>query len=545
MNIKNKISIRKNLLIVFSLFMFVCFNTATSNNLSIGVPTKAADSLIFTVSWDNSWRVSAGPSNWDAIWLFVKWQDCTGNRIWKHSQVVKAWVAGAVLKTEVPTDLTGVYLYRIADGQGNIAATNVSITIEPIAVGTYNYEVHGIEMVYIPRGSFQLGDAAQTDTRSDAFTNYTVVDSTAIPADGLGTNAKNGLIPTTFPRGQYSMYCMKYEISQEQYVNFLNCLTFDQQVTRCGGIASVNGGAGTFTVAYPVNSTYSGIVIDIPGTNNMIPAAYATNCTNDANYGNFNDCQTNAMERLSWADMAAYLDWACLRPMSEIEFEKICRGTLPRVANEYAWGDNNIAQVTLASVTNLSQYNQVSNLSSLGLCNYGRELGSPLAGPYRVGMLAKSTTVRNNAGTTYYGVADMSGNVTEICVGVGGGSTGAASLNTGGLIFDGRIGDGNLTATGDANVTNWPAIPATLNCGIAMRGGSYYSHSSAYTNATYYMSWMGNLRVSDRTYMYRAAGLSPFGVNTINNYSAGLDGRYQGTGGRGVRQILPYFTITY
>jgi hypothetical protein len=26
----------------------------------------------FNLSWDNSWRSSVGPSNWDAAWVFVK-----------------------------------------------------------------------------------------------------------------------------------------------------------------------------------------------------------------------------------------------------------------------------------------------------------------------------------------------------------------------------------------------------------------------------------------------------------------------------------------
>ena len=44
-----------------------------ANNLQIGAPTLASTtSLQFTIQWDNSWRLTTGPANWDAVWIFVK-----------------------------------------------------------------------------------------------------------------------------------------------------------------------------------------------------------------------------------------------------------------------------------------------------------------------------------------------------------------------------------------------------------------------------------------------------------------------------------------
>ena len=37
-----------------------------------------------------------------------------------------------------------------------------------------------------------------------------------------------------------------------------------------------------------------------------------------------------------------YADWAAMRPMTELEFEKACRGTASEVANEYVWGSTSI-----------------------------------------------------------------------------------------------------------------------------------------------------------------------------------------------------------
>jgi len=59
------------ILIIISLF------ASYANNLQIGAVTKIdATQLQFTIQWDNSGCVAAGPTNWDAVWLFVKYQDC-------------------------------------------------------------------------------------------------------------------------------------------------------------------------------------------------------------------------------------------------------------------------------------------------------------------------------------------------------------------------------------------------------------------------------------------------------------------------------------
>ena len=46
----------------------------------------------FDLSWDNSWRVSTGPSNWDAAWVFAKYR-VQGDTLWHH--VTLHWVDGS------------------------------------------------------------------------------------------------------------------------------------------------------------------------------------------------------------------------------------------------------------------------------------------------------------------------------------------------------------------------------------------------------------------------------------------------------------------
>ena len=55
-------------------------------------------------------------------------------------------------------------------------------------------------------------------------------------------------------------------------------------------------------------------------------------------FNDITDGQNLPCNFLSWMDLAAYLDWAALRPMTELEFEKICRGPNPPIAGEYVWG---------------------------------------------------------------------------------------------------------------------------------------------------------------------------------------------------------------
>jgi len=39
----------------------------------------------FDVSWENSWRLAAAPSNWDSVWLFVKYRKNSG--AWQHARL--------------------------------------------------------------------------------------------------------------------------------------------------------------------------------------------------------------------------------------------------------------------------------------------------------------------------------------------------------------------------------------------------------------------------------------------------------------------------
>jgi formylglycine-generating enzyme required for sulfatase activity len=256
---------------------------------------------------------------------------------------------------------------------------------------------------------------------------------------------------------------MKYEISQQGYVDFLNSLTTTQASTRFPNYSNYRH---AITVSSGVYST----------TNPFVACNY-----------------------INWADLAAYLDWSGLRPMTELEFEKSCRGTLPAVPSEYAWGTTGIASsyYTLSN-SGANNENIATNYStSLGnaATYYTIPYGDSINGPHRVGIFAGNglNTGRVTAGATYYGIMEMTGNLYERPVTVG---------KPAGRGFIGTNGNGLLDISGNADASNWPGITAV---GSGFRGGGWNNSEM-------------NLRVSGRS-------LAAFASND----------RYYGYGGRGVR----------
>jgi len=485
----NSLNIKKRLqhLVLIGLFAVTsnslfANNVVVSNVLLTGQNTTLQYTLVqFDISWDNSWRTSVGPSNWDAAWVFVKYRKKTHSN-WNHATL--NWVDGTGSgdgHTEPANcDINssndngaggsyGVFIHRDADMvQGSVNYNGVQLR--------WNYGVDGlvdgdsvevcvfaIEMVYVPQGSFYVGSGG---TESGAFYTYpTTTNAYQITSEGaitVGTTAGNlyynssgdqtGPIPAAFPKGYNAFYCMKYEITQAQYVAFLNKLNAIQATTR----------------AYTAGGYRNGIT----GT----PGNYIT---------------TNpyvACNSLNWADLAAYLDWAALRPMTELEYEKAARGTLTPAPNEYAWGSASITGAT--GISNPGLTNETASNAGAN-CAYGNAAG--VQGPMRVGNFGQGVNTRTGVGAGYYGIMELSGNLWERCVTVG---------NAAGRAFTGVNGNGVINSSGDADASNWPNTTAT---GAGFRGGNWFD------GAVY-------MRVSDR---YHAA--------------LTFEVRYYNYGGRGVR----------
>lgn len=444
------------------------------------------------ISWDNSWRTDDlngdGVTNWDAAWIFIKYKASDGN--YYHSTLNTtdgnhdAGSQGTDATIDAGSDGMGVFFYRSENGTGTFSSTNVQLRWEYGTDGLSDdldndaatVEVFAIEMVYVPQGSFYLGSGG---SESRHFYKYpTTTDEFQVTSEGAintgttndylwaesGDFIESGTIPAGFPKGYDAFYCMKYEMTQEQYVDFLNTLTYDQQEIRVA--VAPSSGAGTH--AFTEETRYrNGIEVMTSGTENTVPAVFGCDFNNNGTYNESGDGQNIACNFLSWADGAAYSDWSGLRPMTELEYEKACRGGATPVANEYAWGTTNIAGSAYTLSNNAGAGNEeiATNYSTTaGNFSYSSIDGS-INGPLRVGIFASNTnnSGRETSGASYYGVMELSGNLWERPVTIG---------NSTGRAFTGAHGNGELGSTGNADASNWPGINAV---GSGSRGGGWNS----------------------------------------------------------------------
>ena len=172
------------------------------------------------------------------------------------------------------------------------------------------------------------------------------------------------------------------------------------------------------------------------------------------------------MSYISWMDLCAYLDWAALRPMTELEYEKVCRGTTSAVSGEYAWGSTSITAAATISVSQelgsetISTASANANYNNTTFTGGDAWLGSAnQQGPLRGGIFATGSSGRTQSGAGYYGAMELTGNIEERVVTIGNSNNPSGYT----LAFMGTHGDGilvaanmGLTYEGNANVSTWP-----------------------------------------------------------------------------------------
>lgn len=63
------------------------------------------------IFWNNSWRVNAGPSNWDAAWVFIKYRVNSGP--WLHASINPAQTTiNSAFTIDISDDNLGAFIYR-------------------------------------------------------------------------------------------------------------------------------------------------------------------------------------------------------------------------------------------------------------------------------------------------------------------------------------------------------------------------------------------------------------------------------------------------
>jgi len=473
--------------------------------------------LTFDISWDASWREG---NEFDAAWVFVKSKDKNG--IWTPVTLQERPIsivnnsssdmAEATIKIS-PDGGIGMLISRTSDGAGdNHWRVGIPITInsekEPI-----EFRVFGIEMVHVSAGAYELGTLKSEGERREVLTPgaggapynpffkckknakdyyggvFKVTSENPInigkedgylywkDANITGTNTfsgtPKGILRKKFPKGVKGFFQMKYELSQKEYCDFLNTLTPKQQKAR--DITK------TMEFNRPISDYRNAIVYK--------NGKYVTTRP-------FRPCNF-----ISWLDGQTYADWAGLRHMTELEFEKSCRGPKPAIYREYVWGVNEIkekdnmqysttffdnkavAQKELGKETTngnvhagmFSYYNYIDVCTTEGRfydpnCAGCRSFtgGDEGRGPVRRGIFAMTAKGnRIKAGATFYGAMEMGGNLQEPVVTVG---------HPSGRKFEGTHGDGVLDKNGLADNLDWQ--PINKEYAFAGRGGCWKFHEN-------------------------------------------------------------------
>jgi formylglycine-generating enzyme required for sulfatase activity len=177
--------------------------------------------------------------------------------------------------------------------------------------GAVEVRVFAVEMVYIPQGDFNLFKNFGGTTIIAPGDNFGVINTRLTPVltysggacrvkgdAGLDSNADGNVDNPDYPTGYTAFYAFKYEMSEQQYADFLNCLTGNQ-------ISSLGVAGSSITL------------------NNGV---YFASAPNRACNG-FNNIRA-----------LAYADWAGLRPLSILEYAKASLGSFSASSNTYPLG---------------------------------------------------------------------------------------------------------------------------------------------------------------------------------------------------------------
>lgn len=326
-----------------------------------------------------------------------------------------------------------------------------------------------------------------------------------------------GTLPVTFPVGYKEFFAMKYEITQEQYVRFLSKLTYNQQNQILGNrLAQLQVGDYVFGEKN-MPSCRNGIIVAAKPEN--LPVVFANNLNGADAPSREADGQALACNYMNIADMLAYADWACLRPLTEMEYEKMSRQPYPYMPKkgEFAW---NTTQAQRPS--DLGIYaGGPSEKPATGNSNFGNE--ASIKGPVRVGAFADRSTNREKSGAGFSGIMDLSGNLAEMyynanLFGNALGMTVVTPAYASGTHTTAH-GDGYLSAAGAydgyrGNSMYWSVNPQY----IAVRGGSWAADSiqMSVSNRVYNSGYLKSVSQRDSTISFRLGHALPDSAELVS-----------------------------
>jgi hypothetical protein len=326
--------------------------TTTGNNA-----TNKTIQVQFDLSWDNSWRDAI---NWDAAWVFMKFKNASG--VWQHVQLNTTGFTngtGTANTVQVTADKVGAWVYRSALGSGTFNSTTMQLQwnygLSGLnSVAGLEVRVYAVEMVYIPQGDFTCPTAGPSGSTSgfkivgiasEYDNGYLIVNNRLSPSFsrpsslpqringniGIDTD-NNGVIDnTTFPTGYKPFFIFKYEVTEQQYADFLNTLSI-QQINTIGippsnSEITLNNGQYFSSQPYKIYSYF--------GNNDPILFSFA--------------------------------DWSGVRPMSEFEYYKANFGPLlPNQVGLYN-SEPQIFALVLPTVNYYATYYGVNDHAQYGI----------------------------------------------------------------------------------------------------------------------------------------------------------------------------------
>ena len=349
----------------------------------------------------------------------------------------------------------------------------------------------GFEMVYVPQDTHFIGDPKGPDGPDNCFYTYPnngayliksedpiLMDKVegALYCDQDNPRSREDVpftIPAAFPKGYKAFWIMKYELTSQQFVDFLNTLNRKQQQSMVE--ADIKGDEiKNYHVKTNSEEEHlrNAIVTAKKGNGTTEPVIFYTYAP------------ARAVNFMSWSNIAAIADWAGMRPITELEDEKACRGPKEAIPNEAAWGTTEAGRVdTFDGADGSGLEKKVPQKGLVNACfgggiapfDVGKKLvpdnpgfEGPVSGEVFENSRHEGIPEKVNDGASYYGVRNLSGNLWERCVTVG---------HKLGRVYDAQHGDGELDADGFANVSNWPGKDGA---GAGNRGGVWSSPAFKY-----------------------------------------------------------------
>lgn len=283
----------------------------------------------------------------------------------------------------------------------------------------------------------------------------------------------SGTLQVNYPTGFNGFYAMKYEITQEQWIRFLNKLQYKQQKNRTVGTRLDELMVGDYVYGDKNNPTCrNGIAVGARVDGNVV---FVNNLNKSDAYSQDDDGQNIACNYLSPADMMAYADWCGLRPLSEMEYEKMARAPYPAIPSQGEWAGGTKAGMVkpaTGSIASTGTKDEKINSNDNGKVNINS--GGALEGPVRVGSLAVGGAAnQQSTGAGFWGAMDLSGNLAEIYYN--------CTLNQGRNFQDvlAAHGDGSILPNSDAanpgssdmSATYWPQTAQAF----ILKGGHFKS----------------------------------------------------------------------